>query len=62
MAMIIAEKISSRGTRIRLVSEGNAFFDCLTVEEARGDEWINICRPDEMWHNIEVAKREFLTV
>lgn len=67
MANVISEKISSRGTRIRLVDDGNPYFHILTIEEAREYPdgcvaWFNICRPDEMWTNIEVAKREFLKV
>lgn len=67
MANVIAEKISSRGTRIRLVNDGNYFFDILTIEEAKEYPdgciaWINICRPNEMWTNKEVAMQEFLKV
>lgn len=63
---VIAKRKSSSGKTIRLVNDGNCFFDILTIEEKReypdGVAWVNILRPDEMWTNREIAMREFLKV
>lgn len=63
---VIAERKSSSGKTIRLVDDGNIYFHIFTIEEKReypdGVAWVNICRPEDMWRNIDVAMEEFKSI